>query len=127
VLGSLHYCSRLHSRKGSIKLNRYLHATIADDVTAQLIALRLLIGVFEAGFYPTALFYLSTFYTRFDLAVRIALFYGQYAIAGAFSGAIGMCQKTLNFILANFYQHMVFSNSVAPYTTGSIFSFSRVA
>jgi MFS family permease len=57
---------------------------------AQLIAIRLLIGVFEAGFYPTAIFYLSTFYTRFDLAVRIALFYGQYAIAGAFSGAICM-------------------------------------
>lgn len=59
----------------------------------QLIALRLLIGVFEAGFYPTAIFYLSTFYTRFDLAVRIALFYGQYAIAGAFSGAIGKLNK----------------------------------
>ncbi|KAJ5973202.1 hypothetical protein N7481_010412 [Penicillium waksmanii] len=54
----------------------------------QLIAIRLLIGLFEAGFYPTALFYLSTFYTRFDLGVRIGLFYGQYAIAGAFSGAI---------------------------------------
>lgn len=52
-------------------------------------AVRLLIGAFEAGFYPTAVFYLSTFYTRFDLAVRVGLFYGQYAIAGAFSGAIG--------------------------------------
>jgi len=49
---------------------------------------RLLIGAFEAGFYPTSVFYLSTFYTRFDLALRIGLFYGQYAIAGAFSGAI---------------------------------------
>ncbi len=65
--------------------------------TAQLIAIRLLIGLFEAGFYPTAIFYLSTFYTRFDLAVRIALFYGQYAIAGAFSGAIGMyTSKNIN-------------------------------
>ncbi|KEF51008.1 uncharacterized protein A1O9_12934 [Exophiala aquamarina CBS 119918] len=53
-----------------------------------LIATRLLIGMFEAGFYPTAVAYLSTFYTRFDLAVRIGLFYGQYAIAGAFSGSI---------------------------------------
>jgi MFS family permease len=61
----------------------------------QLIAMRLLIGLFEAGFYPTALFYLSSFYPRFDLAVRIALFYGQYAIAGAFSGAIG---KSLSMI-----------------------------
>ncbi|KAK7428742.1 hypothetical protein QQZ08_004667 [Neonectria magnoliae] len=53
-----------------------------------LIATRLLIGAFEAGFYPTAVAYLSSFYTRFDLGVRLALFYGQYAIAGAFSGSI---------------------------------------
>jgi hypothetical protein len=54
-----------------------------------LIATRLLIGLLEAGFYPTAVAYLSFFYRRYDLAVRVALFYGQYAIAGAFSGAIG--------------------------------------
>ncbi|KAH7013237.1 major facilitator superfamily domain-containing protein [Ilyonectria destructans] len=53
-----------------------------------LITTRLLIGVFEAGFYPTSVAYLSSFYTRFDLCVRLALFYGQYAIAGAFSGSI---------------------------------------
>ena len=53
-----------------------------------LIATRLLIGLFEAGFYPTSVAYLSTFYRRFDLAVRIGLFYGQYAVAGAFSGAL---------------------------------------
>ncbi|KAB8079437.1 major facilitator superfamily domain-containing protein [Aspergillus leporis] len=54
----------------------------------QLIAIRLLIGLFEAKFYPSVLFYLSTFYPRFDLATRIGIFYGQYSIAGAFSGAI---------------------------------------
>jgi MFS family permease len=54
-----------------------------------LIAMRLMIGVFEAGFYPTAVAYLSCFYRKYDLAVRVALFYGQYAIAGAFSGSIG--------------------------------------
>ncbi|KAJ9144212.1 Nicotinamide mononucleotide permease [Pleurostoma richardsiae] len=53
-----------------------------------LIATRLLIGAFEAGFYATAVSYLSYFYRRYDLAVRLALFYGQYAIAGAFSGTI---------------------------------------
>ncbi|KAF1958641.1 MFS general substrate transporter [Byssothecium circinans] len=55
---------------------------------AQLIAVRLLIGVFESGFYPTCVSYLSLFYPRFDLAFRIALFYGSYAIAGAFGGLI---------------------------------------
>ncbi|KAK3504217.1 major facilitator superfamily domain-containing protein [Neurospora crassa] len=53
-----------------------------------LLTTRLLIGAFEAGFYPTALAYLTVFYPPYDLAVRIALFYGQYAVAGAFSGAI---------------------------------------
>lgn len=56
---------------------------------SSLIAMRLLIGAFEAGFYPTAVAYLSCFYCRYDLAVRLALFYGQYAVAGAFSGSIG--------------------------------------
>jgi len=62
------------------------HAWVKSD--GELIAFRLMIGMFEAGFYPTACFYLSTFYTRYDLAIRIGLFYGMYAIAGAFSGAI---------------------------------------
>ncbi|KAK1980648.1 major facilitator superfamily transporter [Colletotrichum cereale] len=53
-----------------------------------LITTRLLIGAFEAGFYPTSVAYLSFFYCRYDLAVRVGLFYGQYAVAGAFSGAI---------------------------------------
>ncbi|KAK4677560.1 hypothetical protein QC764_404300 [Podospora pseudoanserina] len=53
-----------------------------------LITTRLLIGVFEAGFYPTCIVYLGSFYSRFDLATRIGLFYGQYAIASAFSGAL---------------------------------------
>ena len=57
---------------------------------SSLIVMRLLIGAFEAGFYPTAVAYLSCFYCRYDLAVRLALFYGQYAVAGAFSGSIGM-------------------------------------
>jgi MFS family permease len=52
--------------------------------------MRLMVGAFESGFYPTAVGYLSCFYRRYDLAVRLALFYGQYAIAGAFSGSIGM-------------------------------------
>ena len=67
---------------------------VANKLLGALIAIRLLLGLFEAGFYPTAVFYLSTFYTRFDLGVRIGLFYGQYAVAGAFSGAIGTKQPS---------------------------------
>ena len=61
-----------------------------------LIGTRLAVGIFEAGFYPTSVAFLSTFYRRFDLAVRVALFYGQYAIAGAFSGAMGELMPSLS-------------------------------
>lgn len=49
---------------------------------------RLLIGVFEAGFYPTAVAYLTLFYYPFDLGVRIGVFYGLYVVANAFSAAM---------------------------------------
>ena len=60
-----------------------------------------MIGAFEAGFYPTAIAYLSTFYGRYDMAVRIGLFYGQYASAGAFSGSIGMLPYSTLFMFSN--------------------------
>ncbi|KAJ5625310.1 hypothetical protein N7510_001619 [Penicillium lagena] len=83
LVGPTYWMPFLMSTWGILTLcNAFIHGR------SQLIALRLLIGLFEAGFYPTVLFYLSTFYTRFDLATRIGVFYGQYAIAGAFSGAI---------------------------------------
>jgi MFS family permease len=57
--------------------------------SGSLIAARLLIGVFEAGFYPTAVAYLALFYYPFDLGVRIGMFYGLYVVANAFSAAMG--------------------------------------
>ncbi|PWN53886.1 MFS general substrate transporter [Violaceomyces palustris] len=62
------------------------HAFVKSE--GMLIALRLMIGVFEAGFYPCAVYYLSSCYIRWDLARRLALFYGMYAVSGAFSGVI---------------------------------------
>ncbi|KAG0634352.1 major facilitator superfamily domain-containing protein [Tuber brumale] len=55
---------------------------------AQLIGLRICIGALEAGFYPATVFYLSLFYTRYEFAQRLGMFYGQYAVAGAFGGLV---------------------------------------
>ncbi|KAF2091940.1 MFS general substrate transporter [Saccharata proteae CBS 121410] len=52
----------------------------------QLYTLRIVIGILEAGFYPVTVSYLSLFYTRFEFARRLGLFYGQYAVAGALGG-----------------------------------------
>lgn len=32
------------------------------------------------------MFYLSLFYTRYEFGQRLAMFYSQYAVAGAFGG-----------------------------------------
>lgn len=63
-----------------------LHAWVRSR--AQLITLRIVIGMLEAGFYPTAVSYLSLFYTRFEFGRRLGLFYGSYGVAGAVGGVI---------------------------------------
>lgn len=46
-------------------------------------ATRWLLGMFEAGYIPGALFYISTFYKREELASRTAVFYfGNYVATG---------------------------------------------
>lgn len=53
-----------------------------------LVALRIILGIFEAAFYPGVIFYLSCWYTRQELAKRMALFIAGSWISGAFSGLI---------------------------------------
>ncbi|KAG5654892.1 hypothetical protein KAF25_005849 [Fusarium avenaceum] len=59
-----------------------------------LLAVRMLLGVFEAGFYPGAVYLCTFWYMPKDLATRIAYFYCTSALSGAFSGllAAGIAQ-----------------------------------
>ncbi|KAI5777989.1 major facilitator superfamily domain-containing protein [Geopyxis carbonaria] len=63
-------------------------ATAWVTTRTQLMVLRVCIGALEAGFYPTTVFYLSLFYTRYEFARRLGWFFGQYAVAGAFGGLV---------------------------------------
>lgn len=45
--------------------------------------------MFEAGYVPGILYYLSTFYKRKELATRVAIFLSFNCIAGMISGPIG--------------------------------------
>ncbi|KAF4618967.1 hypothetical protein D9613_010077 [Agrocybe pediades] len=49
---------------------------------------RLFLGVFEAGFGPVITIYLSFFYTRYELGLRLAMWFGFSTVAGAFGGLI---------------------------------------
>lgn len=54
----------------------------------QLAAVRFCLGVAEAGFAPGVAFYLSSWYKRYELASRFALYYTATAVSGAFSGLL---------------------------------------
>ncbi|KAG5721499.1 hypothetical protein E4T56_gene13225 [Termitomyces sp. T112] len=64
-----------------------LFAGLAKNFS-QIFAIRFFLGIFESAMLPGVVFYLSTFYTRGELASRIGLFYAAASIAGAFSGLI---------------------------------------
>lgn len=53
-----------------------------------LVVVRFFLGVTEAPFYPGALYMLSTFYTRKEIATRLAILYAGNIFATSFSGLI---------------------------------------
>lgn len=55
---------------------------------SDMIPLRLILGAFEAGLFPGALYLMSCWYTRYQLAKRVALFYLIGTIASAFTGIL---------------------------------------
>ncbi|KWU45903.1 putative nicotinamide mononucleotide permease [Rhodotorula sp. JG-1b] len=54
----------------------------------QLVAVRILLGITESPYFPGALFLLSTWYTKRELAFRTAFLYSGSLLSGAFSGFI---------------------------------------
>ncbi|OKL57414.1 hypothetical protein UA08_07657 [Talaromyces atroroseus] len=62
--------------------------TAATKNFGGIMATRVLLGTMEAGFLPCATFYLSTFYTRKELASRLSVFFQMGFISGAISGLI---------------------------------------
>ncbi|EFY96808.2 MFS transporter [Metarhizium robertsii] len=61
-----------------------------------LAGLRVLIGVFEAGYFPGAVYLLSTWYTRFDMQKRYTVFYGVGCVAGALGGILAFGLSQMN-------------------------------
>jgi MFS family permease len=60
----------------------------ADGEILTIIAARILLGCVEAGFFPSAIFYLTLFYNREEISKRISIFYMMGFVANAVSGLI---------------------------------------
>ena len=54
----------------------------------QMVALRVLLGVFEGGFFPCIILLLSTWYSRYDLQKRYAGYYIIGMVSSAFGGVL---------------------------------------
>lgn len=65
-------------------------STAAVQNFAQLLVVRVFLGVTEAPFFPGAIFLMSSWYTRQELTKRIAWFYGGVALANMFGGLVSI-------------------------------------
>lgn len=63
-------------------------ATGAVHTYGEIIAVRILLGVAEAPFFPGVFYLLSCWYTREELGLRMAILYSGLVVATAFSGLI---------------------------------------
>ncbi|KAG9082166.1 hypothetical protein FS749_007065, partial [Ceratobasidium sp. UAMH 11750] len=66
-----------------------------------LLAARFFLGVFEAGFGPMIPLYFTFFYTRNEIGVRLAVWFGFAAVAGAFGGLIAYGVQHIHGPIAN--------------------------
>lgn len=53
-----------------------------------IIITRTLLGLTECGFFPAATYLLTTWYCRFEVQTRLAVFFSAAAMASAFSGLL---------------------------------------
>lgn len=57
---------------------------------SQIVVCRFILGLVEAPFFPGVLFYLSKWYTKSELNLRMSIFYSGSLISGAFVSSPGV-------------------------------------
>ncbi|KAE8381801.1 major facilitator superfamily domain-containing protein [Aspergillus bertholletiae] len=71
----------------NLLIKRYSMSRAAKNF-GSLLAIRIILGIFEAGFFAGATFYLTLFYTRGEMGFRLAIIQLFAVLASAFSGLI---------------------------------------
>ncbi|KAH8666219.1 major facilitator superfamily domain-containing protein [Ilyonectria robusta] len=64
----------------------------------QLLVTRTLLGFTEAGFFPAASYLLTTWYPRWEVQTRLAIFFTGASLAGAFSGLLAFAIQHMDGI-----------------------------
>ncbi|KAK2017164.1 MFS general substrate transporter [Colletotrichum eremochloae] len=55
---------------------------------SQMVALRVILGALDSGFFPSCVYLLSTWYTRYEVGKRYSVFYMIVCFASAFAGIL---------------------------------------
>ncbi|KAL2817690.1 major facilitator superfamily domain-containing protein [Aspergillus cavernicola] len=100
------------------------------------VACRFFLGLCEGGLFPGIVLYLSGFYRRHELQVRIALFFSAASLSGAFSGLLAAAIQQMDglrnlrgwqwiFILEGLFTVCfgLFSYAMLPNTPHSVMTF----
>ncbi|KAI9507293.1 MFS general substrate transporter [Russula earlei] len=88
---------------GSAAIGWGICSTLMSTATneAGLMIARIGLGVFEAGFGPGIPLYFSLFYTKHELGLRLAYWFGFAAVAGAFGGLIAFGVQHVHVAIAD--------------------------
>jgi MFS family permease len=54
----------------------------------ELMVLRFFLGIWESGFFPGVVYFLTLFYRKSEIATRIALFYSTSVLSHSFAGIL---------------------------------------
>ncbi|KAL5342135.1 major facilitator superfamily domain-containing protein [Aspergillus crustosus] len=86
----LNYMGRPSYYLGFFTVAWGLVSTLTSQVTSYgaMIACRFVLGIVEAPFFAGVLFYLSKWYTKKELALRMSIFYSGSLLSGAFGNLI---------------------------------------
>ncbi|EKG17513.1 Major facilitator superfamily [Macrophomina phaseolina MS6] len=61
-----------------------------------LVGARVALGLAESGFFPASTYLLTTWYKRFELQTRMAVFFSAASMAGAFSGLLAFAIEKMD-------------------------------
>ncbi|KXT10403.1 hypothetical protein AC579_7846 [Pseudocercospora musae] len=86
----LNFCGRPSWYLGFFIIAWGLVSTVTSQVKSfgGIVACRFILGLVEAPFFPGVLFYLSKWYTKKELNLRMSIFYSGSLISGAFGSLI---------------------------------------
>ncbi len=97
--------------------------SLESNAAYQLYFFRFLLGLFEGGFFPTVIFYLSIWFRTQDRAKAMALFLAAIPLASAFGAAISKKLLLLDWFELEGWRWVFIIQGVMPIVAAFVTAF----